>query len=88
MWYDTGLYCISGYFHNFPCKVAESLFCCWPTSISSALVRLWGQQQLKEEQHSNSPDLALKEKTNQVTDGIDAAKESQNPTTCVLDVAN
>ena len=52
------------------------------------LVRLWDQQQLKEEQPSDSPDLALKERTSQVTDGIDAIKESQNPATCILDVAN
>merc|ERR1712107_350089 len=64
--------------------VAESLFCCWPASVSSALVQLW-EQPLNMEQGSDGRDLALKERTNQGgTDGIDDISESKKPATCIL----
>jgi len=64
-------------------SVSESLFCCWPTSISSVLVRFWEKQQnqdLKDDNqqhqeqqhlHSNNWDLALKERNKEVTDGTE-----------------
>merc|ERR1711971_1483878 len=82
-------------------SVSESLFCYWPTSISSALVRFWEKQQNqdpkedhqqsqdhKEEQHlhSNNQDIALKERNNEPTDGTEI-KASPYPATCILDVA-
>ena len=94
--------CLDLFIHKqFPFKVGESLFCCWPTSISSALIRLWDKQQnqdLKKDQHqsqdlkedqdlrSSNQDLALKERNNEVTDGTEI-KASQHPVTCILDVA-
>ena len=82
-------------------KVSESLFCCWPNSISSTLVRFWENQQkfdlkgdhqqnqdLKEDEnlHSNNQDLALKERNNEPTDGTEI-KASPYSVTCILDVA-
>ena len=104
--------CLGHFIHKqFLFKVGESLFCCWPTSISSALIRRWDEQQnqdlkeaeqqcqdlkkdeqqcqdLKEDQNlcSNNRDLALKERTNEVTDGTEI-KSSSYPATCILDVA-
>ena len=78
---------------TFPLKVSESLFCCWPSSISSALENLWGQHQihdLKEDQHGDdhhgqhqSHDPKEFEPNNQDL----ALKETNNGATCILNVA-
>ena len=74
-------------------KVSESLFCCWPSSISPALENLWGQKQirdLKEDQHGDDHhgqhqghDPKEFEPNNQDI----ALKETSNGATCILNVA-
>ena len=60
-----------GRFFSFS-KVHESLFCCWPTSISTALIRFWGRELDKTSDKDLEKDL---DKSKDLEKDLDKSKE-------------